>query len=83
MELFDDFLVRVESGADNLITYGVGGDFPPEIDVSKGVLTGSLGATLADPSFTEGPVFTKNLNLGSGYELNSPSSPPNSAFTGI
>lgn len=73
MTLFDDFSTRLESGADNLAAYGVGGDFPPEIDVSKGVMSGSIGATLADPNVQEGPVFTKNMNLGSGYELNSPS----------
>lgn len=86
MTLYDDFLTRIESGADNLFTYGVAGDFPPEINPAKGVLSGNLGATLADPNFTEGPAFTKYMNLGSGYE-NVPivpqGSPSNSPFTGI
>lgn len=83
MELFDDFLTRIESAADNLLAFGVGGDFAPEIDVAKGAGTGSLGATLSDPTFSEGPIFTKNMPLGSGYEGSSQSTPPNSPFQGI
>jgi len=84
MELFDDFLTRIESGADNLAAYGVGGDFAPEIDVAKGAQTGSLGATLSDPDLSEGPIFSKNMRLGSGYEGQpGGQSPPNSVFQGI
>lgn len=82
MTLFDDFIVRIESGADNLAAFGVGGDFAPEIDIAKGVLSGSLGASLSDPNMEEGPIFTRNMNLGSGYEQMSPTA-SNSAFTGI
>jgi hypothetical protein len=82
--LFDDFLTRIESGADNLFAFGVGGDFAPEIDVAKGAQTGSLGATLADSSTSEGPIFTKGMRWGGGYEDFSPApTPPNSTGQGI
>jgi hypothetical protein len=84
MTLYDDLLTRIESAADNLATYGVAGDFAPEIDIAKGIQTGSLGATLADPNMAEGPIFTKGLLLGSGYEQNSPNTtPPTGPSTGI
>jgi hypothetical protein len=83
MAIFDDFLTRIESAADNLIAFGVGGDFPPEIDIAKGAQTGSLGATLADPTSMQGPIFTKGMPLGSGYEQLSPSGPPGSTGSGI
>lgn len=75
MELYDDFLTRVETSADNLQTWGVGGPFAPDIDPAHGADSGSLGALLSDASQQEGPLFTKTMNLGSGWE-NTPAANP-------
>lgn len=76
MEIFDDFMTRVETGADNLTAFGVGGLFVPDIDPAKAMSTGSLGTVLADPSLQEGPMFTKSGDLGGGWETTTPGAPP-------
>lgn len=68
MTIFDDFCTRLESGADSLVPFGVGGPFPPEPDPAQALSTGSLGMVLSDASLSEGPLFTKSENLGGGWE---------------
>lgn len=84
MQLYDGLASRIETAADNLETWGVGGPFAPEIDPAKGADSGSLGFTLQDPSVAQAPLFSKGMNLGSGWEnqpsLN-PSGPPNLSGT--
>lgn len=63
MHMFDDFITRVETGADNLTAWGAQGPFPPEIDPAKAMQTGNLGAFVAtdnQPSLdTESPLFSR------------------------
>jgi hypothetical protein len=67
----DDWLTRLESGADNLTAFGVNGPFVPEIDPAKSLVTGGMGMMLANPSRQEGPLFTKYGQLGGGWETGS------------
>jgi hypothetical protein len=64
MEIFDDFITRIASGADNLTAFGVQGPFPPEIDPAKAMQSGNLGAFVATGSTpsttTEGPLFSRS-----------------------
>lgn len=63
MAIFDDFITRIATGADNLTAFGVAGPFAPEIDPAKGMSTGALGMMVnSDPPTDrtmEGPQFTK------------------------
>jgi hypothetical protein len=64
LTMFDDFITRIATGADNLTAFGVQGPFPPEIDPAKGIQSGNLGAFVAtgnQPSTTtEGPLFSRS-----------------------
>lgn len=68
MTIYDDFITRIESGADNLETFGLGGPFAPDIDPAHAAASGSLGFMMSAPSRAEGPMFSKWENLGSGWE---------------
>jgi hypothetical protein len=66
MKEWDDYLARLETGADNLTAYGATGPFPPQIDPSKGFDSGSLGMMNAGVDFApddsqDQPWFYKNL----------------------
>lgn len=64
MQMFDDFLTRIESGADALVVFGVSGPFPPEPDPTKALTSGALGFFTANPDVQEQPIFTRSLVLG-------------------
>ncbi len=66
--IYQNFLTLIEDGEDNLVTFGIGGPFAPEIDPARGASSGSLGFFLADPSTAESPIFYRSLQLGSGTE---------------
>jgi hypothetical protein len=61
-QLFDDYINRLASGADNLTAFGAIGPFPPQLDPASGEQTGTMGAFLStntqpDPT-QEGARFT-------------------------
>ena len=82
MTIFDDFMTRIESEADNLEAFGVGGPFVPDINPAHAAGSGSMGAMLSQPSQQEGSLFGKYQNLGSGLEYNMPNPPSGPPFSG-
>lgn len=82
MTIFDDFLVRLESEADNLEAFGVGGPFAPDIDPANAMGSGALGAMVSQPSMMDGSLFQKYQNLGAGWEVSTPVPPSGAPFTG-
>jgi len=76
MEIYDDFVTRLESSADDLMVFGVGGPFPPDPNAANAADSGSLGPITATPWLQQGPLFSKWENLGSGWEDTSPATAP-------
>lgn len=61
--IWDDYVTRIETGADNLTAWGAEGPFPPEIDPAQAIQSGNLGAMIstdASPSpNVQGALFTR------------------------
>lgn len=68
LDIYGAMLGEIETASANLEAFGVGGAFEPDINPSQGLGSGSLGVVLSDSSRQEGPLFTRGMNLGSGWE---------------
>jgi hypothetical protein len=74
MSEFNAFLGKLSGSPpqDNLTAFGVAGAFAPMIDPASALASGSMGFMLSDSSQTNGPLFWKYQDLGSGWEGGDP-----------
>jgi len=66
LQFWNDFLAKIVDGSDNLTAFGVGGDFPPELNPYGDL--GALGFVQSGSVAHLPPFFTRYQDLGSGWE---------------